>query len=364
MSRTDKHAEYGGKWRRAAKRAAAWFARMRSPEKTPEDGRRFRAWLTEDEGHAAAYDSIETAWDKAGDVKTLPGFRAMRREALRPRPTFRGHRLQGAGRNAGQARSEGLAGRSIAAAIAAVLVMTVTGLGLGMSLRIGGEPAQSYRTAAGQRTSMTLADGSLVTLASDSALKVAFSKRARRIVLLRGQAYFDVARDPGRPFRVEAGSGTVTALGTEFDVYNNDGEVKVTLVEGRVAVAAPDRPQAESRAVRRLEAGEGVSYGESGMGQVREVDIARVISWRKGRMVVTNEPLLNVIDELNRHSERKLKVDRSDPRLRKLLVTGQFTTGRPEVIVEYLRSAGIRVWVTKDSDGNISMRLGGGRSHG
>jgi ferric-dicitrate binding protein FerR (iron transport regulator) len=88
-----------------------------------------------------------------------------------------------------------------------------------------------------------------------------------------------------------------------------------------------------------------------------EYAVARDMSWKDGRLTVIDEPLLSVIDEMNRHSERKLKVDRSDPQLRKLLVSGQFRTGRPEVLVEYIRAAGIKVWVTRDSEGNITLRL-------
>lgn len=89
---------------------------------------------------------------------------------------------------------------------------------------------------------------------------------------------------------------------------------------------------------------------------VREVHIAS-IRREEGRISFENEPLLRVIDELNRTSERKLKVDRSDPRYRRLRVTGQFRTGRPEVIVEYMRAAGLKVLVKRDRDGNILLRL-------
>lgn len=82
------------------------------------------------------------------------------------------------------------------------------------------------------------------------------------------------------------------------------------------------------------------------------------VSRTDGRLTVENEPLLRVIDELNRGAAQKVKVmDRSDPRYRKLLVTGQFRTGRPQVIIEYMRAAGIRVRVERDKNGNFLLRL-------
>lgn len=359
MSSKDKFAGSGGERRQVAMIAVAWFVRMRSAEKTPEEERRFRAWLAENEGHAAAYDSIEQAWDQAGDVEAVPGFQAIRQEALRQRPGFFGRHLRSATRRAPVPRPRSRAGWSMAAAAVSVLAVTVIGLSLGTWMP-GARGDHSYQTTAGQRTTITLADGSVVTLTSHSRLSAEFSEQTRRVVLSRGEAYFDVAHDP-RPFRVQAGSGTVTALGTEFDVYKKNGEVVVTLVEGRVKVAALNRAQREGRNARELEAGERVSYDETGLMGVRRVNVAQAVSWREGRIQVSDEPLLNVIDEMNRHSKRQLKVDRSDRRLRNLLVTGRFKTGRPERLVQYIRNAGIRVWVTKDGEGNVTLRLRGRR---
>ena len=156
----------------------------------------------------------------------------------------------------------------------------------------------------------------------------------------------------------------VTALGTEFDVYKKNGEVVVTLIEGAVEVASLDQPRSEGGTVRQLQPGERISYDHGGLMDVQQVDIDRAISWREGRIVIENEPLLDVIDEMNRHSSRQLEVDRKDPRLKTLLVNGQFKTGRPQALVEYLRAGGYKVWVIEDSRGNITLRLRGEPSHG
>ncbi|MFW6027693.1 MAG: hypothetical protein ACOC91_02685 [bacterium] len=101
-----------------------------------------------------------------------------------------------------------------------------------------------------------------------------------------------------------------------------------------------------------------VSFGGP---QGREIQIAMqlaAVSRKDGRITVENEPLIRVIDELNRGAKRKVKVlDRSDPRYRELRVTGQFTIGRPERIINYMRAAGIEVVVGRDEDGNFLLRL-------
>lgn len=350
--------------RRTAMIAIAWFVRMRSADRTPEDERRFRDWLAEDSGNEAAFAGIEAVWDRTGDMETLPGLQVMRHEARRPRTGFLARAARRSGRVGGFRRPAGrvIRGVAAAAAVAAAVALTAFVPGLVSAVFEGSIQNQIvYRTESGQRSEFAMEDGSRVTLTSNSRLIAHFTEQERRVILARGQAFFSVAHDPDRPFRVEAGSGAVTALGTQFDIYKRNGEVIVTLIEGLVEVAATKTPPKGSR-VRRLNAGERVSYGKSGLSEVRHVNIERATAWRHGRINVVDVPLLEVIDEMNRHSCRKLRVDRTDPELKRLLVTGQFRTGRPELLVQYIRAAGKRVSTMKDAQGNIILRLRGSTS--
>ncbi|MFP4003630.1 MAG: FecR family protein [Alphaproteobacteria bacterium] len=363
MAGTDKNADAAR--RRAAMVAIAWFVRRRGADKTPEDERRFRDWLAEDESHEAVYAQIESVWDTAGDLESLPGLQVMRQQALRPRTGFLGRAGRRAGRGglapktAGGARVRAV--RNVAAAAAVAVMVTAAGLGLGPLISGDGVSEQTYQTAGGQRSDYTLPDDSKVTLASGSRIKVRYSDSERLVILSRGEAYFSVAHDPARPFRVRAGSGTVTALGTQFDVYKKNGEVVVVLVDGSVEVEALKMPKAGPR-MRRLASGEQIAYDRAGLSDVQEVNAERAVSWRKGRIYVVDKPLLDVIDDMNRHSGRKLRVDRSDPRLKRLLVTGQFKTGRPELLVQYMRAAGHDVTAIRDGHGNVTARLRGAGS--
>jgi transmembrane sensor len=363
MSGKDKYEERDSDQRKIAMVAVAWFTRMRSDSKTPEDERKFQAWLNEDEAHAAAYASIDKMWSRVGGLETLPGFHAMRQEALQTR-TAHLRRFWRGGHRSAQSRPQPRITRRAVASIAAALALLITG-GIFATFDSPVQPAgHTYKTAAGERSTFTLSEGSLVTLTSDSELKEIFCDNFRRIILVKGQAYFDVGHDPDRPFKVLAGRGVVTALGTEFDVYKKNGEVVVTLIEGSVEVAALHKPEEDLNKVQRLQVGERISYDKSGLLDVRKVDIGRAISWREGRIVVDEEPLLDVIDEMNRHSNRQLEVDRSDPRLKTLKINGTFKTGRPEALVDYLRAGGYQVWSKEDARGNITLRLSGERSHG
>lgn len=327
--------------------AAAWFARMRSDERSPDDERRFAEWLESDPGHEAAYASICDMWEASDGIADRPGIKAMRLTAIGRKPLGLGLLT------APQRR-----GAAAAAVLAAFVALAFAGMMYGPSwLRAA---HGTYQTAAGERASVVLDDGTLVTLTSDSRLIEDYSPQLRRVRLERGEAYFDVMRDPNRPFVVEAGSGQVTALGTEFDVYKKNGEVVVTLIEGRVEVAALDTrhtDEADEEKAVELRAGEQVSYDKGKLSGVREVDTARAIAWRSGRLRVLNEPLDKVAAELNRHSKRKLYLDKRDPRIKNILLSGSFSTDRPEGLVAYLTSVGYQVWVVKDSSGNITLKL-------
>ncbi len=100
--------------------------------------------------------------------------------------------------------------------------------------------AQETKTGIGEIRSLRLADGSDVTVNTDSVLQSVISAGQRRVRLARGEAFFKVAHDSGRPFVVGAGNISVTALGTAFSVRNSGDTIIVTLVEGRVRILSDD----------------------------------------------------------------------------------------------------------------------------
>lgn len=164
---------------------------------------------------------------------------------------------------------------------------------------------------------LRLADGTMVWLNSDSELRypVNFAGRERR-VFLKGEAYFDVARNMDMPFRVEAGEMEVEALGTEFNmnVYGDDGCLRTTLAEGKVRVS-----YAATRQACILEPGEQALLEEGAL-SVRQVDLRDVVGWKEGRFVFSDLPLEAIVRQLERWND--VEFDFFDPAAKYYRFTG------------------------------------------
>lgn len=185
---------------------------------------------------------------------------------------------------------------------------------------------RQYFTRIGEQRTIELADGSVVTLNTDSQLAVDYGGPTRRILLASGEAYFAVAADSERPFTVDLGTHDVTALGTTFNVRKDRERYQVAVLEGAVAIhehttdiaRSPPPVSADGQAVvlaqpgpRRVEAGWvaeiEVSSNELTAFQPESMD--RYHAWRSGLLSFYNEPLLQVVKELNRYSRRKILID-------------------------------------------------------
>ena len=266
--------------------ATSWFVRITSDGVTDEDRRAFSVWLEKDPAHRLAYSKAESLWDELGGIPDpRPGANA---SAQQPNSQVVTHEHLPV-RSRSQWRQLALA--------ASLVVVTVLGL-----WSVGGIDGlrADYATTVGETQQVTLADGSIVRLNTDTALAVALSEACRCVELLRGEAFFTVAPDPQRPFRVMAGDGTAQALGTAFNVRDTGETVTVAVAEGRVRVtktgATTDGPGSAT-----LTAGSMAQYGKADEIETRKVDIAALTAWRKGRLVFTNRPLRDVVSELDRY---------------------------------------------------------------
>ncbi|MGE5501835.1 MAG: FecR family protein, partial [Ignavibacteriales bacterium] len=188
--------------------ACDWFARRRSGEMTPKDERDLEAWLALDPAHRAALEEVERAFAGLEAFRSTPEILARRERA--------------------RSRYRGVPRVWIARAAAAFAALAVLAGGVGWqyagpSLTGRGFTDQEYRTAIGERTNLTLPDGSVVTLNTGTVLRTRADHGRRLIYLDKGQAFFRVAHDPLHPFIVNAAGRTVTAVGTAFDVRVDGG---------------------------------------------------------------------------------------------------------------------------------------------
>lgn len=210
------------------------------------------------------------------------------------------------------------------------------------------EPTEQYATQVGQRSTVTLQDGSTVELNAKSIIRVRFTATQRRVDLLSGQALFHVAKGSQRPFVVAAGDREIVAIGTEFDVRRDSSSVRVTLVEGRVAVTQPpvdfnsETPrqwslQKPASGAVYLEPGQqSVTQEASGVTRVVSVDVQKVIGWRDGRVSFEDVTLVDALIEMNRHSLRQIRL--ADPALAQQRISGTFRAGEQQAFVEALES--------------------------
>lgn len=176
----------------------------------------------------------------------------------------------------------------------------------------------TYITDAVDQQVLTLKDGSIVELAPDSEVSVHYTKTERRLVLEKGQAIFTVSKNPERPFVVEAGKGTVTAIGTVFNVKREAGNVAVRVLEGTVAVRPtaafqetnPRGDTIDSPApVALVTAGKKTEYGVEGrLNPVEETDVHAGLDWRVGVLTMVNEDLATVIRKLNQFLQSEIAI--------------------------------------------------------
>jgi transmembrane sensor len=307
--------------------AARWFARRRSGEMTEAEARELQAWLDADPAHRAAYDVVSRAWVRAGLMRSAPEVLQLRARHRRPFPLTR--RIMGS--------------RAMAASLAAIVVGAGGVFGVQAAwMELHRLPDATYRTALGEQRTITLADGSRVTLNTDSVLRTRGSNGQRLIYLDRGQAFFKVAHDRAHPFIVTAAGRTVTALGTEFDVRVDKGRFQVVLVEGRVKVEAPVAAarreggapaEAPKSQATELVAGSQLVAVSDRDWRVARADIPEETAWVTGWLKFDGQPLGDVVDELSRYSNQRIVL--ADPALASAPVSGRF---RPENMGAFVRA--------------------------
>lgn len=319
----------------AEEAAAQAFVRRREPEWGMADEATLQARLSEDAAFAEAYRRAEAAWAAIGAHAVSPEILRMREQAL-----ARARKAQA--RRWWPRRGQGAAGL----AVAALLVLAT---GLAFQLSPYGYHPDDYRTAIGEQRVVALEDQSTIALDAATSLRVRYSDDARTIELLDGQAQFSVSHDPARPFKVRVGHNTLVALGTVFNVEYIDRKMRVTMLEGRVAVLTDGKPGATLAAKQRapakpagttppleLHVGDELRLEGDGPASIAKVDPDSAMAWRRGKLVFHAIPLGEAVSRLNRHSHVHLDIE--DPTLAALPVSGVFEAGDAHAFAQALES--------------------------
>ncbi|BDV35568.1 FecR family protein [Methylocystis iwaonis] len=248
----------------AGDEAIDWFVRLRAGLSSDEEKAAFEQWRAKDAENAAAFEEVLRMFGH------LAGMSPSRR-AQTPRHSGRRH---------------------AAAAVAVLAAALALLLSLGdVATRLRAD----HYAGVGERKVVALEDGSKAELDARSSIAVRYSAAERRVILLSGEAWFDVARDPARPFVVEAGEGSATALGTAFDVALIGSGARVTVNEHRVLVMS-------GGASVVVEEGQQSAYErDAAAGAPETVDVEAATAWRRGKLIVTKLPLGDVLATVGRY---------------------------------------------------------------
>lgn len=313
--------------------ASAWWALLNEGDATPADHRAFGEWVARSPERVEAYlqaaqitqalRSSGTRWPDTPVEEIVRAARVAPSEVV----SLPGAPLP---------RTPGTSNLPrIVLAFAAVLIVAVA---IGLYVHLS---PQRVETALGEQRSVVLADGSLVTLNTSSAIEVQMTKGHRLVKLLAGEALFVVAHDAARPFDVTTGNTTVRAVGTQFNVDHHASDTTVTVVEGRVAVFAEQDKLP-------LQAGEQLTLAPRSARQpVVKTDVATAIAWTQRKLIFEHRQLGEVADEFNRYNRQVIDIQSAE--LRNQEVTGVFQANDPDSFLTFLsRLPGVAIEKTGD----------------
>jgi transmembrane sensor len=303
--------------------AAAWLQRRDGEAWSTEDQVQLTRWLEAGTHHRVAFLRLEAAWAEMNRLQAI-GTGYPRGKV--PSPEELDSASAGVARDGVEDAREP-ASRSISwsrrAAIAAGLFAVLAGAAYFASHSLRGDSdavvqIDNYSTPVGGLVSVPLKDGSTVTLSSATDLRVRLGETERQVELARGEAFFEVAKEPRRPFVVDAGAHRVVAVGTKFAVRQDPADFRVVVTEGSVRIdGASARPELlPAGSVAR-------ANGKDIATRTISVPAAEsLLSWRSGYIVFHETALADAVAEFNRYNERKIVIE--DPRIAAIRLTGKF----------------------------------------
>jgi transmembrane sensor len=287
---------------RASREATNWFLLLREEPDDADLRNRFEAWLAVDPMHARAWVATERTAEVMARVPPVDARRRSQSTARRP--------------------VKRLDARPWAAAVGAIAVAACLAFlvlpGLVLHLRA------DHATGAAEVRTVPLQDGSMMVLAPDSAVEIAYSTAERRVVLLAGEAFFTVQHEAARPFRVVTRGIETTDIGTEFDVRRGEEGAVVAVQTGSVRV---DYPSASTVVSELLEAGQSLRVSWAGAVRRGELGATQVGAWRRRQLIAQDQPMGEVIDRLRPYFKGTIVM--MDGALARRPVTGVYNLAAP-----------------------------------
>ena len=346
--------------------ARQWLIRLDGDATlSPEDIAALREWSDRSPTHREELQRISAFWDDANILTELAI--PLSKQSRRPEGLF----------------------STLAAVLKqpqSIIAASILGIAVVLTLWIYPQPHETangiYGTAIGEQKITQLPDGSTIHLNTDSQVQVDYSATTRKLRLLRGEAHFQVAKDPGRHFEVHVAKSLIQAVGTAFSVQMRDDAMRVIVTEGKVELAtqinapgteladslnnSPNHTTLESNTMQpklvrigTLSSGQSTTYDSAirieqdnfpaktvvadiHVETIAEEDLKKQLAWRNGYLVFKGDTLTDVINEVSRYTPVTIEI--TDLALGQIPIGGRFKVGDMEALYEVLEvSFGIQV---------------------
>lgn len=333
-----------------------WVVRFTDGPLTAEEARAFNTWLISDPQNEVAFERAQQAYERASVLRSDPRLEEWLKPSAYERAVSAWLSILRAPKLFARPKVALPVMGALSAAMAAFVFLTLPQQDIPLSPAL--PPASpDIVTQIAEIRGETLPDGSVVTLGAASSIDVQFTPEHRKVVLLEGEAFFDVEHDPTRPFLVAADNMLVRVLGTKFDVSLSTDAVDVAVSEGRVEVIRPSsagRVISEGDIKHVLTAGQKVTASQTGsVRPVEAIAVDEVALWREGELIWENTPIRDIIADLNRYSGKQILLrDRS---LGEIEYTFAFRADNVDLAVDVIADT-LGVDMYERPNGDIELR--------
>lgn len=275
--------------------AAAWFLRVQQSDCSETDKKYFEAWLAENEAHRAEYQQYVQLWRNLDQLEREPEQAVYKKQR---------------------------------AALTWGILLAVM---LGALHWLSGYE-EVILTAKGERQQIYLADGTTIDVNTDTALRLALFRFTRKITIDRGEASIKISPNRFQSIEVHAGNGILRDIGTTFNVVQVVDKTTVAVFEGIVEISLNN----QAKTIKQLHGGEQLSYSTHGLSEISRVEAEAVTAWHNDRIVFHDNPLDEVIRQINRYHSRPLRLGESQ--LSKLKVSGEFNASDRSGLIKALKT--------------------------
>ena len=326
--------------------ACEWISRIDRGLSAKEE-KAIAKWCQQSDAHREMLFEIAELWDHLSSLNELSGLFPLREKENTNRSVF----------------SE-TTRWAVAASVALTVLVSGSWL-FNQQVLHQGNVAQHQviqaETIVGEQKPVTLADGSVVHMNTNSLIKVDFSDGTRNIELVRGEAHFDVAHDEQRPFVVKAGDNKVTAVGTAFNIQlENEGQFELLVTEGKVLVqdvaqvSLNDQHPLEQQGLLMVSGEKAViSNEQSEPVKVALDQVQRDLAWQQGMLVFQGESLSEALNEVSRYTSVNFTI--KDEQIKQRRVAGYFKAGDIEGLLFALKN-NFGIEHVKQEENKIELR--------